>query len=198
MLTVTAFVAGLVSLASCGDFSAPAGPPARAISADVAASLSRSGSASVPVLERDKPIGNNVSASATIGAAGGFLFLPDADFTLIVPRGAVKGATKFTVTAVPGKMVAYEFEPHGTTFAVPLTAIQLLKGTHAKGGKLDVATLYAGYFENRTATDAASGLATIREAFGLSVDGKLTLVSFPIAHFSGYLVATGRHMAEEE
>ena len=69
---------------------------------------------------RAVPLKNDITVKAVIGSKGGTLTIPDAGLTLVVPAGAVKSNTTFTATAIAGRLVAYEFEPHGTTFAVPL------------------------------------------------------------------------------
>src|SRR5471032_2137790 len=73
VLPAVAAAIAIVGFAACQDVSAPAPAPAtqsRAISPSVQASLSKSGSAVVPVLERNKPIKDGVSASADIGLFG--------------------------------------------------------------------------------------------------------------------------------
>jgi hypothetical protein len=187
-------LAAIVGFTACQDVSSPTPPPAaavRGISPSVTASLSKSGSAVVQVLERDKPVKDGVSASANIGVWGGVIALPDAGFTLVVPFGAVRTTTHFTVTAVPGKLVAYEFEPHGTTFPIPLWAFQDLKPTKASSGggngKVSVSSLFVGYVGNGDLNTAA-GLANIREAITLSIDDKAQMAVFPISHFSAYAV----------
>src|SRR4051794_36184215 len=104
-------LASLVLLASCQEMNAPVQPTSRSLMPDIAASLNRSGNASVPIVEREKPI-REVTASKVIDSRGGTISLPEAGLTLIVPAGAVANATAFSVTAIEGSSVAYEFEPH--------------------------------------------------------------------------------------
>lgn len=199
LLLASATVA-VVSLAACSDINAPASVR-HGLTAELSASLSRSGAATVNVLERNKPLDADAVASATIGPNGGAIRLSDAGFTLIVPRGAVASPTNFTVAAVPGSLVAYEFEPHGMTFAVPLVAVQDLRGTSSHGNSVSPLTLFAGYFRNAGEIDNAGSRATIHEAADVDSHGnsngdsqggegkKGKSVTFPIFHFSGYLVA---------
>lgn len=142
--------------------------------------------ASVRPLTRRAPLRSDLSASARIGAAGGTLRLPQAGFTLTVPPGAVKKPTTFSVTALAGADVAYEFEPHGTVFLRPLSATQELRGTrHALAGP----SLLAGYFPDRSAL-STSGLGTlVSERIAGTVDLRRTAFTWPIGHFSGYIVA---------
>src|SRR5687767_1532962 len=69
------------------------------------------------VLERKTPLSEDITVTATIDEKGGSLSIPAAGFHLTVPQGAVKSKTKFTVTAIKGSLVAYEFGPHGIRFA---------------------------------------------------------------------------------
>lgn len=142
--------------------------------------------ASVRPLTRRSPLRTDLSASARIGAAGGVLRLPQAGLTVTVPPGAVTSPTNFSVTALAGSDVAYEFEPHGTVFLRPLTAVQELRGTrHLLAGS----ALMAGYFPNRSAL-STSGLGTlVSERIAGAVDLRRTSFTWPIEHFSGYIVA---------
>ncbi len=137
-------------------------------------------------LTRKAPLRQDVSASALIGAAGGTLSLPQAGFTLVVPAGAVGVPTAFSVTALAGAEVAYEFEPHGTVFLRPLAAMQELRGTRHT---LLQAPLKAGYFPDR-ATLSISGVGTmVSEQIAGLVDLRHSSFTWPIQHFSGYIVA---------
>jgi len=137
------------------------------------------------------PLSTPTSASATIGLWGGRIALPDAGLMIVVPAFALQSPTTITVTAVAGSQVAYEFEPHGTQFLVPIWATQDLSGTSATQG----AALYAAYFSNVLDLDLLNGTALVSELFGTTAWGKA--VSFPIRHFSGYLIATGRSMDDD-
>jgi hypothetical protein len=138
-------------------------------------------------LERHGTLRKDVTVSAVIGRAGGRIELPAQGFTLIVPRNAVRKDTRFSVTAVAGKMVAYEFEPHGTTFRVPLIAKQDLDGTAWRPRLLPGLT--AGYFAERGQLLQADGTVLLSELIG-GVTSPLTRdFTWPIKHFSGYIVA---------
>jgi len=136
---------------------------------------------------RSTPLAQNISVSAVIGKSGGTLTIPDAGLTLVVPAGAVTSNTKFTATALAGRVVAYEFEPHGTTFPVPLIVRQSLQGTTSP---LALPSFETGYFADRSQI-VSSTLANVTEE--IPVIGGLGFVSFPVWHFSGYLVSSGKH-----
>jgi hypothetical protein len=143
------------------------------------------------VLLRTNPL-RTTQASAVIGSDGGTLRLADAGLTLSVPAGAVAADVEFTVTARAGRLVAYEFEPHGITFALPLTLTQELDGTRAARNVALMSTLAGGYFASSAALDSSSGTAEVRELLRATVDATSQTVSFPVAHFSGYILAVGR------
>jgi hypothetical protein len=122
---------------------------------------------------------------------GGVLTLPSAGLTVIVPPLAVKSATKMSVTALAGSNVAYEFEPHGIKFLIPLVATQSLKGTQAQsGGLINPLSLFAGYFPDSKKITSVSELLNLN----VNVLGQTSVLT--IWHFSGYIIATGRSDAE--
>lgn len=137
-------------------------------------------------LTRRNPLRSDLSTSATIGAAGGTLRLPQVGFTLTVPAGAVTAPTNFSVTALAGAEVAYEFEPHGTVFLQPLTAVQELRGTRHT---LAQSALMAGYFPDRSAVGTNGLGMLVSERIAGAVDPRRALFTWPIQHFSGYIVA---------
>jgi hypothetical protein len=144
----------------------------------------------VRVVTRDVPLATPQTATQTIGILGGTISLPGAGLTVVVPAFAVSTSTTITVTALAGSKVAYEFEPHGTQFNVPLIATQSLAGTSVWNGSLVSPSLSAGYFADSLTT--AGNTALVSELLGVTLDGLLGRASFSISHFSGYLLATGR------
>ena len=139
------------------------------------------------VLERTKPLSRDVTASAVIGREGGTLSIPAAGFHLTIPPGAVTSNTKFTVTAIKGSLVAYEFWPHGTQFERGLIARQDLAGTEWQG--LEVRPLVAGYFAERSALDLSNATAVVTEVIAGVISPLSKQFTFGIDHFSGYVVA---------
>ena len=131
-----------------------------------------------------------ITVSAEIGRKGGWIQLPEVGFALYVPERAVKKNTTFSVTALPGKMVAYEFEPHGTTFDKPLYLVQNINGVDMTGK--EIAKLEVGYFKNSAQVDDNEQIATINEFLPIFYDAQHSVLYAPITHFSGYMIATGR------
>lgn len=145
----------------------------------------------VNVVNRDQPLPTSQSTSAIIGAFGGRLSLPGAGLNVVVPAFALTSPTRITVTAVAGRQVAYEFEPHGIRFLVPLQVTQALSGTSALSGGMLPKPLIAGYFAKLSDLDPLAGTGLVSEILGTSVSLLTKTVTFPVWHFSGYLVATG-------
>ena len=142
-------------------------------------------------LLRTNPVLVAVTRSRTFDRNGGQLDIPELGFSLQVPAGAFRGDTlTVSVTAIRGRMVAYNFEPHGTTFLKPLTFSQQLLGTNGLVGTQFRTDLAGGYFKSDTQLNTTTNSAAIDEVFGIMFNG--TTASFDIRHFSGYMVSTGR------
>lgn len=138
----------------------------------------------VTALKRTTPLATSISASAFIGPLGGVIRLPDAGLTVVVPALALSSRQTITVTALPGNDVAYEFAPHGLRFPVPLVVTQDLGSTQVGAGLLDPKLLFVGYFTDASKDNVVSELLNVGVSAGVAV--------FPIWHFSGYIVASGR------
>ena len=194
LLTLSATITAALLAYGCANDSVTA-PASTPVAAPAGASPSLLGSllgqtTTVTPLLRKTPI-TSVTASATIGPLGGVLALPSAGLTVVVPPLAVTKATKMSVTAVAGSSVAYEFEPHGIKFTVPLVATQSLKGTQAQsGGSINPLSLFAGYFPD------SKQITSVTELLNLDVNvlGQTSVLT--IWHFSGYIIATGRSSEE--
>lgn len=129
-------------------------------------------------------------AQATIGISGGTLTLPGAGLTIVVPPGAVSQPTQFSISARNGKLVSYDFQPHGTRFAVPLRVTQSLSGlnglTNAVLGSLQLA-----YFADGGQVDEAAGTVLPTETLNASVNLLAGTATFNLRHFSGYIFVSG-------
>ena len=139
------------------------------------------------VLKRSAPLAKDITVSATIGEKGGTLSIPAAGFQLTVPAGAVKARTRFTVTALQGSLVAYEFGPHGTTFPKSLSARQDLAVTEWQ--VLELRPLVAGYFAEKSQLNQGSATALVSEVLSGVISPLSKQFTFRIDHFSGYVVA---------
>lgn len=136
----------------------------------------------IPIL-RTNPLASDIVVSQTIGVLGGVIAIPASGLTIVVPPLAVGKPTAFKITARKGTYVAYDMEPHGTKFLVPLVATQSLVNTNARG--LVGLSLSLGYYPD------AAHITTVTELLGVQVDLlHLTAIS-TIPHFSGYIFAGG-------
>jgi len=134
-------------------------------------------------LLRTTPLANDVTVSQTIGPLGGTIIIPSAGLTLVVPPLAVTRATNFAITARKGNYLAYDMEPHGTKFLIPLVATQSLVNTNARG--LLNLSLSLGYYPDGNHVTSVSELLSVQADLL-----KLTAVA-TIPHFSGYIFAGG-------
>jgi hypothetical protein len=169
---------------------APSAAPAPTKSSQSLLGLGIQGTTNIVPLLRTTPLASDIVVSKTIGVLGGTITVPNAGLTIVVPALAVGKATAFKITARKGSYLAYDMEPHGTKFLLPLVATQSLVNTNARG-ILNV-NLSLGYY-----TDA-SKITTVSELLGVQLDLlRLTAVS-TIPHFSGYIYATGREDSSSE
>jgi len=183
--SLLAFVASL-GLAACATDSPTA--PKLAGEADKAlVSELVGGLVSKDALTWKNPLAEDIKVSAVIGKEGGSLSIPAAGFYLTIPEGAVQEPTDFTVTALKGKLVAYEFGPHGITFKKGLQARQDLGPTDWR--LLQLRPLVAGYFPDEAHLDYAAKTALLSEVITGVTTPLTKQFNFSIEHFSGYVVA---------
>jgi hypothetical protein len=141
-------------------------------------------------LKRESSI-QSQTATAVIGAEGGSFSLPGAGLSVVVPAGAVSQPTSFSVTSRGGKLVAYDFEPHGTRFAVPLQVTQSLNGV---GGLVNglLGNVKLAYFADASQVDEATGTVRPTESLNVAVNLLTGKATVNLWHFSGYMMASGR------
>ena len=139
------------------------------------------------VLTRKNALATDITVTAVIDKDGGTLSIPAAGFELTVPKGAVDEPTNFTVTALKGKLVAYEFGPHGITFKNSLQARQDLSVTN--WSLLSLRLLTAGYFAEKEHLDYAAKTALLSEVINGVTTPLTKQFNWRIDHFSGYIVA---------
>lgn len=151
-----------------------------------------------PVVHRLTPLGQDVVWSFVAGPSGAKSRNSTVGLTVVVPSGALAANTKITVRAKAGDVVAYEFEPHGITFAKPVELRQDL-GLTTIASLLSTTPLAGAYYKNDVLQyDPTSGLAHVDELEPTTVDLLKLAVTFKVTHFSGYVVACGRSGAAEQ
>jgi len=186
----SAVTAGITALTvACADGpTAPTARPSSSTATTRTTPTTPSGTA-VRALLWTKPV-SQATSSHVIGPAGGSVSIPDG-IRVIVPKGAVTTNVTFTVTRLPGIAVAYDFQPHGTKFAVPVQVEQPTLGTNLRG--LDpAAAIEGGYFADDAALNQSTGSAVVTEFRPTFVTPDKAWVKFTVDHFSGYLVSSGR------
>ena len=180
----------LFGVASCAD--APTQPATPTVDAGQPTALLGTllgSKQSVVVMQRQVPLAETYTVSRYIGFLGGTLAIPEAGVSIYFPPGAMLSSTKITVRAPAGSAVAYEFGPHGKKFLVPPVITQKLHGVDMTG--VDPLNLFAAYFENLGDINLATGVGLVTEVLNATVLLGGKTVSFPVQHFSGYLLATG-------
>ena len=184
---------GLVAVASCSE-SRPTEPvvpiaPTAAASPDLLGGVvgTVTNLIVVPAVQRTTPIAESITVSKAIGSAGGTLSIPAAGVTVVVPKGALASSTVITMTARAGYLVAYDFAPHGITFAKPLSFTQSLSGTNLT--LLQAPFLKLGYYTDPSLLGKT--VATVSELLGGTVNSLSWSFSSKINHFSGYILTCG-------
>jgi hypothetical protein len=147
------------------------------------------------VLKRMKPLETNLSASAVIGPKGGSIKIDAAGGKIDIPAGALAAETMITMTALAGTNVAYEFQPHGLTFAVPVKVQQTIAGTWAAEYPKLLAGMHGSYFDQTSLetafVDPGKYFAHVKEHQIGYLEANASQIKFYIGHFSGYLVSCG-------
>lgn len=179
----------LSALAGCSDSKSITSPAAT--TGPAASTLVLASPTTVNVVTRDVPQATSETASKWIGIFGGTITLPNSGLRVTIPLLALTSTKLITVRSVPGNQVAYEFEPHGTRFLLPVTVTQNLAGTSASTGGLLPPLLYAGYFQNVSDLNLLDATATVTELLSTSLSSITGTATFSITHFSGYLIAAG-------
>lgn len=138
---------------------------------------------------------NHVShtVSGTITPWGGTLSIPESDFTLVFPMGAVSEPTLITITS-DANYVAYKMQPTGIKFAKPLVATQQLRYTAVAGQTLTT-RLFGAYI-----SDDLLDLSTVLHVLEIELSTTIfesgsaavpQTETWLINHFSRYMLASG-------
>jgi len=185
-------LAGVTLFAACSSESTslPSAPNATFNKAPVRSPLSATTAPRILATgaQRTSALPSNLTVTQAIGIDGGTLSLPQAGVTITVPAGALAATTLISVTARAGKVIAYDFAPHGTRFAKPIVFTQTLAGTNVPAALAPLLTL--GYYADPSDLTTLGG--SVSEFIsGLSNPANGSFTS-SISHFSGYMVACGR------
>ena len=140
----------------------------------------------VGVIHRSTALATDVSWSFVAGPLGAVSLNPDVGLTVSVPAGALSTTQTITVTALAGSEVAYRFEPH-LSFDRAVTLTQDLTSTDAA----TLSVLLGAHFDGDH-LELINGLAVVTETVPAVVSLLQHSASFDLAHFSGWIVASGR------
>jgi hypothetical protein len=187
-LSLLAVAAVAVVASACGSDN-PISPDVRTKPTPEPSAALLGSPATVRTLQRNTALASPIRVSKFIGLLGGTISVPGAGLTVIVPPLAVTRSMTITVTALAGSAVAYEFEPAGTKFLLPLVVTQDLSKTKTAG--LNLSLFKGGYFKSTSDINQKTGTASVSELLNLSVTVAPLIGVFTVTHFSGYLVATG-------
>lgn len=141
-------------------------------------------------VQRSTPLPEDVTWSFVAGPDGGATTNAATGLTFVVPAGAVAEDVTITVTALAGDAVAYRFQPHGVVFARSATFTQDLRLTTAN--VVSGLTLSGAYFATDALEFSPTGLVSVTETIGAVVNPLTRTATFPVRHFSGYILASGR------
>jgi hypothetical protein len=137
------------------------------------------------------------TVSGTITQWGGTLTIPQADFTITFPVGAVSQPTVITITS-DANYAAYAMYPH-MTFAKPVVVTQRLRNTVVYGKPLP-SPIFGAYVDKPLLDLLGNLLGTVFNALEIElsatlfVPGSSTLpeiTTWTINHFSRYMLASG-------
>lgn len=146
------------------------------------------------VLKRLVALPNDIVASAVIGPNGGEIKIDAAGAKIDFPAGALSAPTLITMTAYAGLNVAYDFQPHGITFAQPVKIQQTIAGTWAQTYPQLLGSMHGSYYG--TTLDSAwvdpdHYFARVQENELGYMDANASQIKFYVGHFSGYMVSCG-------
>ncbi len=135
------------------------------------------------------------NASAVIGSAGGTLSIPDADFTMTIPKGALTAPTLISVTALDGLHVAYDMQPHGLRFQRPVTVVQELRNTasYRTPAAAAVRSAYLADRNDRISSDDTATPAELEAAVTLFYGAEPVAEThvWTLNHFSRWILISG-------
>jgi hypothetical protein len=130
-----------------------------------------------------------------IGPDGGTLSLPESDFYMDIPSGALASPTTITIVAKGGRYVAYEMLPHGLRFLKPVTAVQGLQNTADYGTDAGnaIRTAYLPEGNDAIDDDDSASPSELQAATTFFYGAKPVAETqvWIINHFSRYILVSG-------
>ena len=176
-------------LAACSDTSRAPLAPSEPAAPNALLGLGGSTSQQVYGALWKTPLAQDIHVSKTIGVLGGAIDLPATGLHIIVPPGAVLKSTNFGVTALAGRIVAYDFQPAGTRFLLPLVVTQSSAPIQMTPPLLGLDLMRPAYFKSATDLNQSAGTAAVSELLPQITIDLLGNMVFTVPHFSGYIVS---------
>jgi hypothetical protein len=133
------------------------------------------------------------TVSGTITPWGGTLTIPESDFTITFPVGAVSQPTLISITSDPN-YVAYRMSPAGTKFAKPVIVTQRLRKTAVYGQPLNTKLFGAYITDDLLDLSKLLSVLEIELSATIFAPGSSTLPeieTWTVNHFSRYMLASG-------
>lgn len=191
---IAASVAALLATSSCADTTGISGPrqagqQSTLLGGSVDETVSTVETILVAPVHRKVALAQPVSWSFTVGSAGATSSNPATGLTIEIPSGALSRPVTIKVTALAGTAVAYRFEPHGLQFAQD---VQLKQKTSLLDLGLVSSLLFQGAHFPGDEPEYIDGLAVVTETVAAQLNLLSGTLSFPIRHFSGWIIASGR------
>jgi hypothetical protein len=192
-LSTAALLAALLTAAACGTETtaptssmAPPSAPQASLIGGLVGTITSAATSIVAGQTWLLPVKQPITVSANVTpTSGAYLSIPTLGVLVNIPKGAVSVPTTITMTALPGNVVALDFQPAGTKFNVPIHVTQNMLFTHWLGQPFDVA-----YF--KSTSDINNTKNTINASEFLNVVQLGPIATYDVWHFSGYAAAAGR------
>lgn len=131
------------------------------------------------------------SVAGIVGSDGGTLYLPNSDFSITFPAGALSAPTYISITSDGGDYVSYDMKPHGIKFAKPVIVTQSLRNTRVFGTP-NALNAAGAYFPQDT-IDLTNPKALEIETTHIFSNsrGEAEIETWQLNHFSRYMLASG-------
>ncbi len=195
-----ALAVSAVAVLSCGDYTGPTSPtqpkllpPTLTVGASFA--IVAGGSIAKAVIWGPRHSKVDQSVSAMVGPEGATLSLPGADFSMVIPAGALSAATAITIVSRGGSFVAYDMLPHGLRFMIPVTAVQGLRTTATYGTSAgnSVRSAYLSNGNDQIGVDGSASPVELEAAttyyYGAQPVAQTQV--WILNHFSRYILISG-------
>jgi hypothetical protein len=136
------------------------------------------------------------TVSGTISPWGGTLTIPESDFTITFPSGAVSKPTPISITSDPN-YAAYAMSPH-MAFAKPVVVTQRLRKTVLYGKPLTT-KLFGAYVDQPSLDVLGNLLGSVFNALEIELSATLyvpgssnlpEITTWTVNHFSRYMLAS--------